>query len=53
MSDSAAWLATPLQFLKGVGPRKAADFARAALHSVEDLSLKETALTDAGHFPHT
>jgi ATP-dependent DNA helicase RecG len=37
MSDSAAWLATPLQFLKGVGPRKAADFARAALHSVEDL----------------
>jgi ATP-dependent DNA helicase RecG len=37
MSDSAAWLATPLQFLKGVGPRKAADFARAGLHSVEDL----------------
>ena len=37
MSDSAAWLATPLQFLKGVGPRKAADFARAGLQSVEDL----------------
>ena len=37
MSDSAAWLATPLQFLKGVGPRKAADFARAGLTSVEDL----------------
>ena len=37
MSDPAAWLATPLQFLKGVGPRKAADFARAGLHSVEDL----------------
>ncbi|MBK5298933.1 MAG: ATP-dependent DNA helicase RecG [Vicinamibacteria bacterium] len=37
MSDSAAWLATPLQFLKGVGPRKAADFASAGLHSVEDL----------------
>jgi ATP-dependent DNA helicase RecG len=28
---------TPLQFLKGVGPRKAADFARAGLHSIEDL----------------
>ena len=37
MSDPAAWLATPLQFLKGVGPRKAADFASAGLHSVEDL----------------
>jgi ATP-dependent DNA helicase RecG len=28
---------TPLQFLKGVGPRKAADFARAGLHTIEDL----------------
>jgi ATP-dependent DNA helicase RecG len=35
--DPAAWLSTPLQFLKGVGPRKAADFARAGLHTVEDL----------------
>jgi ATP-dependent DNA helicase RecG len=30
-------LATPLQFLKGVGPRKAADLKRAGLVSVEDL----------------
>ncbi len=30
-------LQTPLQFLKGVGPRKAADFARAGLHTIEDL----------------
>ena len=31
------FLATPLQFLKGVGPRKAADLKRAGLHTVEDL----------------
>ena len=31
------FLSTPLQFLKGVGPRKAADFARAGLLTVEDL----------------
>ena len=31
------FLSTPLQFLKGVGPRKAADLARAGLHTVEDL----------------
>ena len=30
-------LQTPLQFLKGVGPRKAADFARAGLRTLEDL----------------
>jgi len=30
-------LSTPLQFLKGVGPRKAADLKRAGLHTVEDL----------------
>src|SRR5690349_1789154 len=29
--------ATPLQFLKGVGPRRAADLARAGLETVEDL----------------
>ena len=34
MTDS---LATPLQFLKGVGPRKAADLKRAGLATVEDL----------------
>ena len=31
------FLATPLQFLKGVGPRKAADLKRAGLIVVEDL----------------
>jgi ATP-dependent DNA helicase RecG len=31
------FLSTPLQFLKGVGPRKAADLKRAGLVSVEDL----------------
>jgi ATP-dependent DNA helicase RecG len=30
-------LATPLQFLKGVGPRRAADLERAGLITVEDL----------------
>ena len=30
-------LATALQYLKGVGPRRAADFAHAGLHTVEDL----------------
>src|SRR5258705_8464305 len=30
-------LATPLQFLKGVGPRRAADLANAGLVTVEDL----------------
>ena len=30
-------LATPLQFLKGVGPRRAADLASAGLHTLEDL----------------
>ncbi|MBI4888290.1 MAG: ATP-dependent DNA helicase RecG [Acidobacteria bacterium] len=31
------FLPTPLQFLKGVGPRKAADLTRAGLVTVEDL----------------
>src|SRR5262249_54876325 len=30
-------LATPLQFLKGVGPRRAADFERVGLVTLEDL----------------
>jgi len=30
-------LATPLQFFKGVGPRRAADLERAGLHTIEDL----------------
>ncbi len=36
-SESEAFLATPLQFLKGVGPRRAADFERAGLRTIEDL----------------
>ena len=31
------FLSTPLQFLKGVGPRKAADLKRAGLALVQDL----------------
>ena len=37
MSTAADVLQTPLQYLKGVGPRKAADFKRAGLHTLEDL----------------
>jgi ATP-dependent DNA helicase RecG len=37
MPEGAALLDTPLQFLKGVGPRRAADFAHIGLHTVEDL----------------
>jgi ATP-dependent DNA helicase RecG len=33
-------LSTPLQFLKGVGPRRAADLARVGLHTVEDLLFR-------------
>ena len=37
MSD---FLSTPLQFIKGVGPRRAADLARVGLQTVEDLLLR-------------
>jgi len=37
MTGSVEYLQTPLQFLKGVGPRKAADFARVGLNTIEDL----------------
>ncbi len=37
MSGANEVLATPLQYLKGVGPRRAADFAHAGLLTVEDL----------------
>ncbi len=37
MSDALEVLATPLQYLKGVGPRRAADLAHAGLLTVEDL----------------
>lgn len=33
-------LATSLQFLKGVGPRRAADLARVGLHTIEDLLFR-------------
>src|SRR6186997_2883895 len=35
--DADEVLATPLQFLKGVGPRRGADLERAGLVTVEDL----------------
>jgi ATP-dependent DNA helicase RecG len=34
---SAPFLSTPLQYLKGVGPRRAADFEHAGLLTIEDL----------------
>src|SRR4029079_7051912 len=37
MSSADEVLATALQFLKGVGPRRAADLERAGLATVEDL----------------
>lgn len=37
MSDE---LSTPLQFIKGVGPRRAADLAEAGLHVLEDLLFR-------------
>ena len=41
MSPSGAdWLATPLQFIKGVGPRRAADLERVGLLTVEDLLFR-------------
>jgi ATP-dependent DNA helicase RecG len=33
-------LQTPLQYLKGVGPRKAADLKKAGLHTAEDLLFR-------------
>jgi ATP-dependent DNA helicase RecG len=36
-ASAEALLTTPLQFLKGVGPRRAADLARAGLQTVDDL----------------
>jgi ATP-dependent DNA helicase RecG len=34
------FLSTPLQFIKGVGPRRAADLTRVGLQTVEDLLLR-------------
>src|SRR5204863_869424 len=36
-NESEGVLATPLQFLKGVGPRRAADLERVGLVTLEDL----------------
>jgi ATP-dependent DNA helicase RecG len=44
-------LDTPLQFLKGVGPRRAADLRRVGLHTVEDLLYRfPIRYEDRGHF---
>ena len=40
ISPHADWLSTPLQFVKGVGPRRAADLSAAGLATVEDLLLR-------------
>ena len=37
MTEGRRCSTTPLQFLKGVGPRRAADLARAGLLTIEDL----------------
>ena len=34
------WLSQPLQFIKGVGPRRAAELSRVGLTTVEDLLLR-------------
>ena len=47
MSD---YLQTPLQFLKGVGPRRAADFHRVGLSTIEDLLYRvPLRYEDRGH----
>ena len=33
-------LSTPLQYVRGVGPKRAADLARAGMQTVEDLLLR-------------
>jgi len=37
---AAEFLTTPLQFVRGVGPRRAADFERVGLLTVEDFLLR-------------
>ncbi len=37
---SSDWLAQPLQFVKGVGPRRAADLERVGLLTIDDLLLR-------------
>src|SRR5512146_2573 len=51
MSGSDDFLATPLQFLKGVGPQRAADLRRAGLETVEDLLYRfPLRYEDRAHF---
>jgi ATP-dependent DNA helicase RecG len=51
MSEAADPLQGPLQYLKGVGPRRAADLKRAGLSTVEDLLYRfPTRYEDRGHF---
>jgi RecG-like helicase len=40
MAAAVSSLETPLQFVRGVGPRRAADLARVGLHTVEDFLLR-------------
>ena len=48
MSD---YLQTPLQYMKGVGPRRAADLQRVGLSTVEDLLYRfPVRYEDRGHF---
>jgi len=45
------YLASALQYLKGVGPRRAADLERVGLHTVEDLLYRfPIRYEDRGHF---
>jgi ATP-dependent DNA helicase RecG len=37
---SSDWWSRPLQFVRGVGPRRAAEFERVGLHTIEDLLLR-------------
>ncbi|HEX5070371.1 MAG TPA: ATP-dependent DNA helicase RecG [Vicinamibacterales bacterium] len=39
-SSRPDWLSTPLQFIKGVGPRRAGDLSRVGLETVEDFLLR-------------
>ena len=51
MTLPADYLQTPLQFLKGVGPRRAADLQRVGLSTIEDLLYRfPTRYEDRGHF---
>jgi len=38
--SAADWLTTPLRFVKGVGPRRAADLERVGLLTIEDLLFR-------------